>query len=365
MYRVVQWATGAVGRTALRRVIDHPDLQLIGVYVYDSNKVGLDAGVIARRPSTGITATNRIADIIALEPDVVIHTSRLTDPYELQNADVVRLLASGIDVISTAGFHDPSCHGVAFAGPLRAACETGRSTLAGLGLNPGFIAERLAVLLTGMCAQLNSVACYEIADASNMASSEFVFGMMGFGADPATRDITQGRLPALYSELFMEVFHTVARALGTQIVTLEPQHRVTLAPHDVSIKAGVIRAGTVAATEWHWRAALASGVTLLHSVTWTADPRLQGLAARDAALWRVEIDGRPKVHMSIAIEDPDPTAPHMRAATDATIALVIQAIPDVCAAPAGFYQPPAIGAFRARLAKAPEASEIRRLPDMF
>src|SRR6185312_8648608 len=54
MYRVVQWATGSMGRTALRRVIDHPDLELVGVYVYDPRKVGVDAGEIARRPPTGV-----------------------------------------------------------------------------------------------------------------------------------------------------------------------------------------------------------------------------------------------------------------------------------------------------------------------
>ena len=44
MFRVVQWATGAMGRTALRRIIDHPDLELAGVYVYGAAKAGLDAG---------------------------------------------------------------------------------------------------------------------------------------------------------------------------------------------------------------------------------------------------------------------------------------------------------------------------------
>ena len=67
MYRVVQWATGSMGRTALRRVIDHPDLELAGVYVYDARKVGVDAGEIARRPATGVRATNRIEDILARE----------------------------------------------------------------------------------------------------------------------------------------------------------------------------------------------------------------------------------------------------------------------------------------------------------
>jgi 2,4-diaminopentanoate dehydrogenase len=350
MYRIVQWATGSMGRTALRRIIDHPDLELVGVYVYDPRKAGRDAGELARRPLTGVRATNRVADIVALKPDVVIHTPRLTDPYSQQNGTVVELLAAGIDVISTAGFHYPDCHGLAYAGPLRDACLRGGSTLAGLGLNPGFIAERVALLLTGMCAQLTQVACYEIADASSMPAPEFVFGIMGFGTDPAVRDITKGPLAALYGDLFMEVFHAVAAALGTHVLRLEPEHRLTLAPHDLAIQAGTIRAGTVAATEWRWRGELADGRVLVHSVTWTADPRLHGGTARDAAHWRIEIDGRPNVRVSIAIADPDPAAPHMRAAADATIALALRAIPEVCAAPPGFYRPPYAGGFRARLA---------------
>ena len=349
MFRVVQWATGSMGRTALRRIIDHPDLELVGVYVYDEKKAGRDAGELVRRPDTGVRATNRIEDIIALRPDVVIHTSRLSEPYDHQNVEVIRLLEAGINVISTAGFHYPGGHGIAYAGPLRAACERGDSTLTGLGLNPGFIAERLGVTLTGMCAELVSIACHEIADASSMPSPEFVFGIMGFGADPAVRDITRGRLAQLYEELFGEVFHAVAAALGTRVERLLPEHRVTLAPADIAIRAGVIRVGTVAATEWRWRGEFADGRFMIHSVVWTADPTWHGVDRRSAAQWRIEIDGRPNVRVSIAIEDPDPAAPHMRAAADATVAIALQAIPEVYAAPAGFYGTPVVGAFRDRL----------------
>ena len=133
--------------------------------------------------------------------------SRITLPYEQQNADVARCSAAGIDVISTAGFHHPACHGLAYAGPLLEACKRGGSTLAGVGLNPGFIAERVATLLTGLCAQLESVACYEVADASSMPAPEFVFGLMGFGADPAQRDVTREPIATMYGDLFMEVLH--------------------------------------------------------------------------------------------------------------------------------------------------------------
>jgi hypothetical protein len=351
LYRVVQWATGSMGRTALRRVIDHPDLELVGVYVYDSKKAGVDAGKLARRPDCGVLATSRIEDIIALQPDVVLHMSRVTMPYERQNEDVIELLAAGIDVISIAGFHHPVCHGDAYAGPLLEACRKGGSTLAGVGLNPGFVAERIATLLSCLCARLDSIACYEIADASNMPSPEFVFGLMGFGTNPKERDITCEPIARLYDALYAEVLHTVAAALETKIAAITPEHSTRLTERDLSIAAGVIEAGCVAGTEWRWRADLENGIQLLHSVLWTADPAQHGGAEREAAAWRIELSGRPDVRATIALEDPDPAAPHMRAAVDATVAVALHAIPAVCSAPAGFFSVPPFTPYRSRMTK--------------
>ena len=247
MYRVVQWATGSMGRTALRRVIDHPDLELAGVYVYDPRKVGVDAGEIARRPPTGVRATNRIEDIIALQPDVVLHMSRITLPYEQQNADVATLLAAGIDVISTAGFHHPACHGLAYAGPLLEACKRGGSTLAGVGLESRLHRGACRHAPDRSVRAAQSVACYEVADASSMPAPEFVFGLMGFGADPPSATSRREPIATMYGELFMEVLHAVADALGSRVASLVPEHTVTLAPHEIRIRAGMIPQGTVAA----------------------------------------------------------------------------------------------------------------------
>ena len=43
-YRVVQWATGMVGAAAMRSVIEHPQMSLVGVYVHSEAKAGRDAG---------------------------------------------------------------------------------------------------------------------------------------------------------------------------------------------------------------------------------------------------------------------------------------------------------------------------------
>ena len=53
-YRVVQWATGNVGSRALRRAIEHPDLDLVGVYVHSANKAGRDAGELAGLAPIGV-----------------------------------------------------------------------------------------------------------------------------------------------------------------------------------------------------------------------------------------------------------------------------------------------------------------------
>ena len=336
-----------MGRTALRRIIDHPDLELIGCYVYSDAKAGRDAGEIARRPATGVIATNDIERILALDADMVIHTPRITLPYEAMNADVARLLASGKNVLSTAGFHYPAAHGAAYTQPLLAACQAGQSSLAGLGVNPGFVVERLALAATGLCHELERITISETVDASAMASAEFVFGLMGFGADPATTDITTGPLAALYTALFSEVLHLAALGLADPVARIAPSHETTLAPRDIVLPAGTIAHGTVAATRWRWTATLESGVELTLSILWTADPALH--PAQGLGHWNVHVEGRPHVRLTLAIDEGDPALPPARALTDATIAVALAAIPALRAAPPGFFALPAPPAFRARL----------------
>ncbi len=347
MYRVIQCATGSIGRSTLRRIIDHPDLALVGLYVYGKNKVGLDAGVIAKRPATGVIATDNIDEILALSADVVVHTSRITIPYDRQNTEVEHFLSSGKSVISVNGFFFPEVHGETYAGPLRRACERGGSTLAGVGLNPGFIAERIALVMSGLCARVDHIGTFEMVDGSYIDAPDFVFGTMGFGTDPSVTDITKGPLAQLYFDLYIETFAYVAEAMGTSIASIKPDHRLTLAPEDMKIAAGTICQGTVAATEWRWNAEFADGRRMTHSLLWTSSPKLHG--DDDPVHWRIEIQGRPNVHLSFSLEDPDPAAPPSRAGADATAAAVIRAIPYVCAAEPGFFRYAPLAPFRERL----------------
>jgi hypothetical protein len=324
-----------MGRTALRRVIDDPGLELVGLYVYSDRKVGLDAGTIARRPPTGVVATNDIDRLLELDADVVVHTPRITLPYEAMNADVQRLLASGKNLVSVAGFHWPPTHGAAYAAPLLEACTRGRSTLAGMGINPGTIIERLLLTATGMCASVEHMAASEMVDVSAMPAAEFVFDTMGFGRDPDVDDITQGPFAELFTRLYSESIAFAAAALGTTVVAIQPEHEVTVATSDMTVAAGVIQRGRVAATDWRWLASFGNGMTLRLSVLWTSDPRLHGKQA--TGHWILEIRGRPSVKMTLELAESDPAVPPSRSLCDATVAVAMRSIPDVVAAQPGFF----------------------------
>ena len=64
-YKVVQWATGNIGSHSLRAVINHPNLDLVGLYVYSEDKAGRDAGDLAGTAPTGVRATRDIDEVLA------------------------------------------------------------------------------------------------------------------------------------------------------------------------------------------------------------------------------------------------------------------------------------------------------------
>ena len=89
-YRVIQWATGVVGSAALRGIIRHPQLELVGVKVYSDDKKGLDAGELVDMDKTGVSAVQDVDAIVALDADCVIYC-----PMPWDVAEMCRLLESG------------------------------------------------------------------------------------------------------------------------------------------------------------------------------------------------------------------------------------------------------------------------------
>lgn len=334
--RVIQWATGSMGRACLRAVIDDPRFDLVGLFVYGAAKARRDAGEIARRDPTGVIATRAIEDILALDADVVLHCPMLSDPYDGHDADVRRLLESGKSVISINNYFEPRALGADYVAGLSDSALKGGATLAGTGVNPGWVAERMAANAVSLCLSHRNVATREIIDCTTVPNPEYVFGALGFGADPKVIDLVDGPLARTFDRMFAQSVEGLAQRIGLTLDGYESDHELRLARQDLTVAAGVIPQGSVAATTWRVHG-LSDGVRrITHEVNWIMDPTDPAFAGKPH--WQIEVDGLPGLKIAMDLVDTAPEGVRTKPEQFAVAAMVLDAIPRVVAAPPGLLR---------------------------
>jgi len=80
-YRIGHWGTGAVGAPALRAMLQRADYAIVGHYVHDPRKAGLDSGELVGAAATGLRTTRDLDALIALRPDVLAYfANAMLDP---------------------------------------------------------------------------------------------------------------------------------------------------------------------------------------------------------------------------------------------------------------------------------------------
>jgi 4-hydroxy-tetrahydrodipicolinate reductase len=238
--RVVQWATGNIGTRSLQGIIDHPDLELVGLWVHSPDKAGRDAGDLCERPATGVVATGRLEEIVELGADCVVYA-----PRALSADEVAALLAGGANVVTTRGeLHHPPSMDAALRAQIEAACAAGGTSIHSTGSSPGFITEAVPLVLASIQRRLDHLQIDEYADMSERPSPDLIFTIMGFGTPPA--ELSEGRLNhGLHS--FGPSLRTTAEALGLPLDDLQASGAVAVAARDIEIAAGTVPVGTVAA----------------------------------------------------------------------------------------------------------------------
>jgi 4-hydroxy-tetrahydrodipicolinate reductase len=164
--RVFQDATGNVASEMVGRIVEHPDLELVGLYCYSSDKVDLDAGQIVGMAPLGVTATGDVDDVLRAEPDA--------GDFNGVGPDIdlfCELPDAGINVVTTSdwitGYHRDRNHphppGEKPTELIEAACQRGGATFYGTGMNPG-VAQILSVVTTAGMGRLDHITVLETVD---------------------------------------------------------------------------------------------------------------------------------------------------------------------------------------------------------
>lgn len=338
--RVVQWATGTVGAFALRAIIDHPDLELVGVRVYSPAKVGKDAGDLCGYPQTGIVATSDIEAILAAKPDCVVYMPESTDL-----ADVCRLLESGVNVVTTRiEFFNPGMIDPEIRDAIEAACDKGQSSVHASGSSPGFITEALPLVLLSLSRRFDFLGIEEYADCLAGCSEEMLTELMGFGETPET--FARRHCPEHI--VFEYSLGLLAEAVGMPVdhfeTTVEPAYCKT----DVPVHKSTIAAGTVGAMRVSITGSRQGKPLLRFRSNWFVTMDIEPAWDLRSDGWKVSVEGDTPINMTIDL--PMPMEETMRASGRYTAHRPINAVPAVCAARPGIITTADLGQVIARFA---------------
>lgn len=335
-YRVVQWSTGNVGKLALHGIIQHPDLELVGLWVHSPDKVGRDAGELVGLPPTGVKATNDVDALLALEPDCVSYTATADlRPAEAID-DMCRILASGANVVATSvvPLVYPPAAEPSIVARLEEACAQGGTTCFTSGIDPGFANDTLPLVLSGVCERIDELRVMEIVNYATYNQPQVLFETMGF-AKPLDHEPVL-LIPGILTLAWGSVVRQLAAGLGVEIEEIRETHVKVPAPEDFDIPPGHVPKGTMAGLRFEVQG-IVNGrpAIVLEHVT-----RLRDDIAPDwpkplagSGCYRVVIEGNPSTTCELLMHGED--GDHNTGNLVATALRILNAIPAVCAAKPG------------------------------
>ncbi|MBV8863455.1 MAG: dihydrodipicolinate reductase [Mycobacterium sp.] len=331
--RVIQWATGGVGKAAIECVLNHPQLELVGCWVHSADKHGRDVGEILGAAALGIAATSSVDEVLGIDADCVVYS-----PLVPNDEEVVAILRSGKNVVTPVGWVYPDPGNPRHKAVGDAAVESG-VTLHGSGIHPGGITERFPLMLSSLSSAITHVRAEEFSDIRTYNAPDVVRHIMGFGGTP--EEAVQGPMASLLEAGFKQSVRMVADHMGFRI---DPNIRtiqdVAVATAEIDYGPFPLPAGTVAARRFRWQALADGEPVITAAVNWLmGEENLEpawNFGGRGER-FEVEITGDPTVSLTFKGLQPLSIAEGLKRnpGVVATANHCVNAIPDVCAAEPG------------------------------
>ncbi|MGB9227693.1 dihydrodipicolinate reductase [Mycobacterium sp.] len=342
-FRVVIWSTGGIGTIAVRAVAENPDTDLVGVWVHSAEKVGRDAGEIVGMGPIGVTATDNADELIALRPDCVVYAASGPERDAAAVPDYVRLLEAGINVVTTTVnrlIYPPTFEPDIWRRQLQQAAASGGASLYASGIEPGFAADHLVLMLATQSKSISSIHASEIALYDDYPVVETMMEAMGFGQPLDYVPLLS--YPGTIAFQWGPGLRLIAHGLGLQIDEIRERFDRVATDRDLHVAFGTAKAGTCGALRTQAIAVIdgREAIIIEHVNRLAPDLGLQWAEQREDPVYRIRIEGEPDIacDMSATLRNPKESGSDMQGGAGAMVATamrVVNAIPFVVQAEPG------------------------------
>ena len=327
-YKVIQWTTGFVGREAVKGILSHPELELVGAYAWSPEKDGQDVGELCGIAPLGIKATSDIDALIALEADCVCFT-----PHQFEGADAVcRLLEGGLNVVAS-NMTNFRAAGDATRARVEAAAQAGGASFFGSGIFPGF-ANYIAANMATVSQNFSCVRFLESVDVSHYHAL-YNYDNLGWGQKPDTKwEQVSREVLGFYDECL----DVMADMLKVPISERRFNIEFAITPNDREYFGFEMKAGTIAGQKCTWQAFTADQAdpVLELDVCWVAGPGLEPEWPIHHG-YTMKVEGNPNVETRVTFSPQvaEKLEDYIDMANTVTAMPIVSAIPTVCEAAAG------------------------------
>jgi len=306
--RVIQYGLGPIGCNTARAIMEKKGLELVGAIDIAPDKAGKDLGeVLGLSDKLKIPVSADAAQLFRkTKAHVVAHTTQSS--FKVVYGQLETAAIAGLCVVSsTEELLVPSLRNPELASKLDRLARKQGVAMLGTGVNPGFVMDTLALVLTGVCTKVRGIKITRRVDASTRRMPLQRKVGAGMTAAEFRKLVRQGKLGHVG---LLESMYLVAAGLGWEITRHQEKIEPVLAEATQTTAYFTVQPGDVCGIK-HTCSGISHGRKVL-------DLDLQMYLGAPEPQDSVEIDGEPPIKMII----------HGGVAGDiATVASLVNAIP--------------------------------------
>jgi hypothetical protein len=331
---VVVWSTGWIGSLAIRAVQRRPDFELIGVWVHNPEKVGRDAGVLAGLEPIGLAATNDVDALLALAPHCVVYAASGPERDAAAVPDYVRILEAGVNIVtvtSPALVYPPGFNPT-WTEQLARAAEAGGVSLYASGIEPGFAADQLPLVLATQSNTIRSIRTSELFLYDQYPVTFMMMDVMGFGKPLDYEPMLA--TPGAQTSAWGPPIELVAAGLHVELDEIREVYERVATERTLEVACGTIEAGTCGAVRTQTIGVVngREAIVIEHVNRMAFDLAPEWPIGERDGVYRIVIEGDPDITCNMTIGDP---ATATAGGMVVTAMRVVNAVPYVVAAPPG------------------------------